>query len=419
MLAAIAGGKGISIGLLVKASEVFYGLSRANTVVFDKTGTLTYGKPTVTDVVSVAIPESELLSITASVEEKSEHPLAQAIFFYAKTKDASTIHVTDFRAITGKGVQALIERDTVIIGNPKFIHEHNIDIDSARQAIIDEFNRQGKTVVLVTRNHALIGIIGLQDTPRPASDQAIAQMKKHGMRTVMLTGDSKAVANSVAAAIGIDEVHAELLPADKAKAIESLQSSGRKVLMVGDGINDAPALAQADVGIAIGAGTDVAIESAGVILISDKLIDVLNAVILGKMSYNIMTANVVVAVIFNIIGMGMAALGLVTPMLAIILMIISIFAILINTLRVRTLRLESLNVEKQQALSQINFKVTNMVCEGCAEKITEIASNLPGVNQVKPRVMQKQVSITYAPGKVSHEEIKDALTKSGYNAIEI
>lgn len=149
MLAAIAGGKGISIGLLVKASEVFYGLSRANTVVFDKTGTLTYGKPTVTDVVSVAIPESELLSITASVEEKSEHPLAQAIFFYAKTKDASTIHVTDFRAITGKGVQALIERDTVIIGNPKFIHEHNIDIDSARQAIIDEFNRQGKTVVLV------------------------------------------------------------------------------------------------------------------------------------------------------------------------------------------------------------------------------------------------------------------------------
>lgn len=419
MLAAIAGGKGISIGLLVKASEVFYGLSRVNTVVFDKTGTITYGKPTVTDVVAIAIPESELLSITASVEEKSEHPIAQAIFFYAKTKDVSLDPVSGFRAITGKGVQALLGGDTIIIGNPKFISENNIDLQATQQAIIDDFYSHGKTVFLVTRNHSLIGIIALQDISRPASDQVISRMKKYGMRTVMLTGDSKTVANSVAAAIGIDEVHAELLPADKAKAVESLQSTGRKVLMVGDGINDAPALAQADVGIAIGAGTDVAIESAGVILISDKLIDVLNAIILGKMSYHIMTANVVVAVIFNIIGMGLAALGLVTPMLAIILMIISIFAILINTLRVRTLKLESLSSEKQHPLSQINFKVTNMVCDGCAEKITEIASSLPGVNQVKPRVMQKQVLVTYSPEQVSQEEIKTALTKSGYNAIEI
>ena len=163
----------------------------------------------------------------------------------------------------------------------------------------------------------------------------------------------------------------------------------------------------------------MAIESAGVILISDKLIDVLNSVILGKMSYRIMTGNVVVAVLFNVMGMLMAAFGLVTPMLAIIFMIVSIFAILINTLRVRSVKLETVTIQGSESLSQINFKVSNMVCEGCAEKITEIVTKLPGVRKVKPKVVQKQVSVSYRSGQISQDEIKSALTSSGYNAIEL
>lgn len=419
MLAAIAGGKGISIGLLVKASEVFHGLSKVDTIVFDKTGTLTYGKPTVTDVFPIQISENELLSITGSVEEKSEHPLAQAIFFYVKKQNGQVSPVSDFRAVAGKGISASIGKDSIIVGNPRFISEQNIRVDEQSSDKIASFSQQGKTVVLVAKNKTLVGLIALQDTPRPGTDHVIRRIRSHGMRTVMLTGDSKPVADAIATKIGINEVSAELLPDDKVTAIEALQSSGRRVAMVGDGINDAPALAQSDVGIAIGAGTDVAIESAGVILISDKLIDVLNSVILGKVSYRIMTGNVVVAVLFNVIGMLMAAFGFVTPMLAIIFMIVSIFAILINTLRVRAVKLETVTAQRSEALSEINFKVSNMVCEGCAEKITEIVTKLPGVNQVKPKVIQKQVSISYRSGEISQDEIKSALTNSGYNAIEL
>jgi P-type Cu+ transporter len=418
MLAAIAGGKGISIGLLVKASEVFHGLSKVNTIVFDKTGTLTYGKPTVTNVIPIGVSESEVLSIAASAEEKSEHPLAQAIFFYAKKHAVNTLSVRDFRALPGKGINALIGQDAIVIGNPRFFHEQNIHINNDVADKVSALGREGKTVVLIAKNKLLIGLIGLQDTPRPATDQVIQRMKARGFRTVMLTGDAKPVAEAIGAEIGIDEVKSELLPIDKVKAIEDLQAQGKKVVMVGDGINDAPALAQSDVGIAIGAGTDVAIESAGVILISDKLIDVLNSVTLGKMSYRIMTGNVVVAVVFNIIGMLMAALGYVTPMLAIVFMIASIFAILINTLRVRSVKLDKIDNNTSGAFSQINYKVSNMVCEGCAEKITEILTKLNGVDQVKPKVMQKQVLVSYNPHKISDDQIKQALTTSGYNAIE-
>ena len=261
MLAAIAGGKGISIGLLVKASEVFHGLSKVDTIVFDKTGTLTYGKPTVTDVFPIQISENELLSITGSVEEKSEHPLAQAIFFYVKKQNGQVSPVSDFRAVAGKGISASIGKDSIIVGNPRFISEQNIRVDEQSSDKIASFSQQGKTVVLVAKNKTLVGLIALQDTPRPGTDHVIRRIRSHGMRTVMLTGDSKPVADAIATKIGINEVSAELLPDDKVTAIEALQSSGRRVAMVGDGINDAPALAQSDVGIAIGAGTDVAIES--------------------------------------------------------------------------------------------------------------------------------------------------------------
>lgn len=419
MLAAIAGGKGISIGLLVKASEVFYGLSRVDTIVFDKTGTLTYGKPTVTDVHALNGNSMELLSIAEALENKSEHPIGQAITFFASKEGTPKLSINNFKAIPGKGVIGNINGEIVIAGKPSFIEQSGIDVSNEVRSSILALGSEGKTAVLICKGNTVIGVIALQDTPRPTGEQVIAKMKQRGMRTVMLTGDAKQVAEPIAKKLGIDEVQAELLPGEKATAIEVLQKKGYRVAMVGDGINDAPALAQSDVGIAIGAGTDVAIEAAGVILIGDRLIDVLNAVILGKASYKTMTGNVIVAVLFNIVGMLLATLGLITPMLAIVVMIVSIFAILINTLRIRTLKLESISLETSNTLTETSFKVSNMVCEGCAEKITTALTALPGVKSVKPKVIQKQVQVNYYPGQIKQEELKRVLEKEGFNAVEL
>lgn len=436
MLSAIAGGKGVSIGLLVKASEVFHGLSEVDTIVFDKTGTLTHGRPTVTDVVPLGVEPGELLGLAGSVEAHSEHPLAQAIHFYAQRDGAPVREVRDFRAVPGKGVSATldgravapdlngpgtataIEEVEIVAGRPSFLEERGIPLAEEVRAQIDALAAEGKTVVALARGPEVVGLIGLQDQPRHSAEGLVAKLRRRGLRTVMLTGDSRPVAEAIARRLGIDEARAELLPPDKVAAIEALQREGRKVAMVGDGINDAPALAQADVGIAIGAGTDVAIESAGVILIGDHLEDVLSALDLGKASYRTLTANVVIAVLFNIGGMTLAALGLITPLLAIGVMILSIFAILLNTLRVRALPFERVSEAAAGPLAEVEFLVPNMVCEGCAQKISGALGALPGVREVKPKVPQKHVTVRYEPAKVKEEQLKGALEQTGFTVVE-
>ena len=263
-----------------------------------------------------------------------------------------------------------------------------------------------------------MGVLSLQDTPRRGAERLMEKLRRRGVRTVMLTGDARRVAEAIGKTLGVDEVRAELLPAEKVAAIEALQAEGRKVAMVGDGINDAPALAQANVGIAIGAGTDVAIESAGVILVSDRLEDVISALILGKASYRTMTGNVIVAVLFNVFGMGLAALGFVTPSLAIIIMVASIFAILLNTLRIRGIEFEREAVAEGVPLAEIELLVPNMVCEGCAEKVSTALRALPGVREVKPKVSQKHVYVCYEPTRVQEQQLKDAVDKVGFTAVE-
>ena len=234
----------------------------------------------------------------------------------------------------------------------------------------------------------------------------------------MLTGDARPVAEAIGRKLGVDEVRAELLPHEKVTAIESLQKQGCKVAMVGDGINDAPALAQSDVGIAIAAGTDVAIESAGVILVSDRITDVNSALILGKASYRTLTGNVVVAVLFNIVGMVLAAMGLVTPLLAIAVMVLSIFAILLHTLRIRGVNLEREDTAESGSLADMEFLVPNMVCEGCAEKITTALKAVPGVREVRSKVPQKHIYVQYEPGHVQKEQLKETVGKAGFTAVE-
>lgn len=418
MLAAIAGGKGISIGLLVKASEVFHGLSQVNTVVLDKTGTLTHGRPTVTDVVPFGIDRTQLLALAGTLEAASEHPLGQAISFYAQREKAESLVSREFRATPGKGVTAVINGAEAVAGKPSFIVERGIQMTDEARKSIDQLAAEGKTVVVIARGGEVAGLIALQDQARRSAEHLISKLRASGIRTVMLTGDSRAVAEAIGKKLGIDDIRAELLPPDKVAAIEVLQREGRHVAMVGDGINDAPALAQADVGIAIGAGTDVAIESAGVILIGDKLEDVMNALTLGKAAYRTLTVNVVIAVLFNIIGMGLAAVGLITPLLAVGWMILSIFAILLSTLRVRVLPLGREVTAESGALAQVEFTVPNMVCEGCAEKISSALRALHGVHEVKPKVSQKHVSVQYEPAKTPEQNLREAIEKAGFTAVE-
>ena len=419
MLAAIAGGKGISIGLLVKASEVFHGLSLVNTVVLDKTGTLTHGRPTVTDVVPFGMDRTDVLALAGSVEQHSEHPLGQAISFFAQKEGATPVPAQQFRAVPGKGVSAFVGGVEVLAGKPSFLAERNIPATGDVQHEIDRLAAEGKTVVLIARGQHVVGVIALQDQPRRSAETLIARLRARSVNAVMLTGDSRAVAEAIGNRLGIDDVRAELLPADKVTAIEALQTQGRHVAMVGDGINDAPALAQADVGIAIGAGTDVAIESAGVILIGDRLEDVMNALTLGKAAYRTLTVNVVIAVLFNVIGMVLAAFGLITPLLAVGWMILSIFAILLSTLRVRVLPLERHDVSDASSLAEVEFAVPNMVCEGCAEKISAALRAVPGVREVKPKVPQKHVVVHYEPQRVKESELKSAVGQAGFTAVEM
>lgn len=418
MLAAIAGGKGIAIGLLVKASEVFHGLSIVDTVVFDKTGTLTYGRPTVTDLVAIGTDRLELLKVAGAVEASSEHPLGQAIHFFAEREGVHPAVVEQFRAWPGKGVTGAIHDVEVLAGKPSFIEERGVPLVQDVRAQIARLHGEGKTVVVIVRGGTLLGLVALQDTPRPGTKRLIGKLRERGYRTVILTGDARPVANAIGNALLVDEIHAELLPHEKVETVERLQRAGRKVAMVGDGINDAPALAQADVGIAIGAGTDVAIESAGVILVGDRPEDVLNALILGKASYRTLTGNVVVAVLFNVMGMMLAALGYVTPLFAVLFMVVSIFAILLNTLRIRWMKLERDMVAEDAPLAEREFLIPNMVCQGCATKIQQSLEAVPGVREVKSKVPQKHVQVIYEPSKVEVTHLKDVITEAGFVALE-
>jgi P-type Cu+ transporter len=333
-------GKGASLGVLIKNAESLERAYRINTIVFDKTGTITSGKPSVTDIQGFnGTDEQTLLRIAASLERKSEHPLGEAIMREAKYHSLVLDETDSFQSHTGFGVEGIVNGRKVIVGSEKMMRDVPIDIALTSNDSILHYSEQGKTPVLVSADGKLIGIIAVADTLHPMSKEAAAELKDMGFELVMLTGDNSRTAHAIAEQAGIENVFAEVLPYEKAAKIQELQSKGKIVAMVGDGMNDAPSLAQADVGIAVGSGTDIAMETADITLMKSDLRGVLRAIRLSRKTMLTIKQNLFWAFIYNIIGIPLAALGLLNPMFAAGAMAFSSVSVVTNSLRLRRVRL--------------------------------------------------------------------------------
>jgi Cu2+-exporting ATPase len=307
LVIAISTSLGARNGLLVKDRLALERARNLDMVIFDKTGTLTRGSPAVSGIVAApGASEDDLIALAAAVESNSEHPLAKAIVAEAKRRRAAQLSATNFEALPGRGAKALVEGRTIEVGGPRLLTEARVTVPPEVEKLTTAWATDGKTVLYAIAQDQLLGGFAVEDEIRPESSEAVAELHRLGIQVAMITGDSKTVADSVSRRIGIDEVAAEVLPADKAAAVKKFQAGGKKVAMVGDGVNDAPALATADVGIAIGAGTDVAIESAGIVLVRSDPRDVVGAIELSRATYRKMVQNLVWATAYNLVAIPVA-----------------------------------------------------------------------------------------------------------------
>lgn len=337
-------GKGAENGILIKGGEALETTHKIDTIVFDKTGTITEGKPKVTDIITNSISEGELLILAASSEKGSEHPLGEAILNEGRNKNLKLKKIDKFNAIVGQGIDVVIENKNILLGNRKLMIDQNIDITIFNDKV-EDLSNQGKTPMYIAINKEIKGIIAVADVVKVSSKKAIETLHKMGIKTVMITGDNENTAKAIAKEVGIDNVLAEVLPEDKAKSIKKLQDENKKVAMVGDGINDAPALAKADIGIAIGSGSDVAIESGDIVLIRSDLMDVSKAIKLSKATIRNIKQNLFWAFAYNVLGIPVA-MGvlhifggpLLNPMIAAAAMSLSSISVLLNALRLKNFK---------------------------------------------------------------------------------
>jgi Cu+-exporting ATPase len=339
-------GRGATAGVLVKNAEALEVLEKVDTVVADKTGTLTEGKPRLVSIVAVpGADESQVLRLAASLEKASEHPLAAAIIAGAEERQLQLAKDQGFQSYTGKGIFGVVEGKRVALGNLKLFEELKISADALRDRA-EALRAEGQTVMFVAIEKQLAGLIGVADPIKPSTSEAIRLLHDSGVRLVMLTGDNKTTADAVARRLGIDEVHAEVLPNEKSEIVKRLQSAGRIVAMAGDGINDAPALAQAEVGIAMGTGTDIAMESASVTLVKGDLRGIAKARRLSQGTMHNIRQNLFFAFFYNLLGVPIAAgvlypyFGvLLSPMIASAAMTFSSVSVITNALRLNHLKL--------------------------------------------------------------------------------
>lgn len=328
-------GRGAEMGILFKSSEALETAHKLTTIALDKTGTITRGEPAVVDIVAIDGDVDKLLQISASAERASEHPLAQAVVQAAKDRGLQLQQPQDFESIAGRGIQAIVDGSNVHVGSPRFVREQGIDLTSVENTITG-WQSQGRTVIITVVNNTVAGLIAIADTVKMGSREAIAQLKALGLDVVMITGDNRATAEAIAAQVGIEHIMADVLPEDKSEAVKTLQKDGKIVGMVGDGINDAPALAQANVGIAIGTGTDIAMEAADVTLMSGDVRGVGRAITLSKATMRTIYQNLFWAFFYNIILIPVAMLGLLVPMFAAGAMAFSSVFVVSNSLRLRS-----------------------------------------------------------------------------------
>jgi Cu+-exporting ATPase len=326
-------GKGAEMGILFKNSEALEQAKRLQGIALDKTGTITQGEPSVTDIVPLnGHSTDDLLRVAASAERASEHPLAQAVVKAAQDKSLSLSQPQGFEAASGRGIHAVVDEKNVLVGSLRYLREQGVDVASA-EAQADTLQQNARTVVAVAIDGVAAGVVGIADTVKPSSREAIKALREMGLEVVMITGDNQKTAQAIAREVGIERVMADVLPGQKADAVKTLQADGKKVGMVGDGINDAPALAQADVGIAIGTGTDIAMEASDVTLMSGDLIGVPRAVQLSKATMRTIYQNLFWAFIYNIILIPVAMAGLLVPVLAAAAMAFSSVFVVLNSLR--------------------------------------------------------------------------------------
>lgn len=437
----VATGKAAEKGILIKSAASLELMGRVNTVVLDKTGTVTEGKPRVTDVLCAAnVTEEELLCAAASLEKPSGHPLADAIVQEAERRSIPLCAVSDFAAVAGGGVQAVQDGKTLYAGNDRYMESIGADT-AALRAAAEMLAAQGKTPLYFAEDRQLLGVIAVADVVKPDSAAAIAGLRRSGCEVVLLTGDNQRTAEAIARQVGVDRVIAQVLPQDKARCIEDLQKAGRLVAMVGDGVNDAPALVTADVGLAIGAGTDVAIESADVVLMRSSLMDIVDAAALSRATLRNIRQNLFWAFFYNSIGIPVAAgvlypaLGItLNPMIAAAAMSLSSVCVVSNALRLRGWKGSApvrrgetpANTQSEPAApaAQHNeeeptmkktLSIEGMMCAHCAAHVEKALNALPGVTAA----VDLAGSSAVVTGDVSDEALKKAVADAGYTVTDI
>lgn len=432
-------GKGAENGILIKSADALETTHSIDTVVLDKTGTVTEGKPVVTDILAFDIDENEFLKLAAGVESASEHPLAEAIVEKAKEKNLEIVSPTEFQAISGRGIVASVSGSKIIAGNEQAIKEQYGNSENFTEVFKkgNELAAQGKTPMYFGKDGKLLGIIAVADTIKKDSKEAIQALKNRNIDVVLLTGDHKNTAMAIAKEAGIKKVIAEVLPTDKEEHIRELMEAGHKVAMVGDGINDSPALARADVGIAIGAGTDIAIESADIVLMHSSLKDVATAIDLSKAVIRNIKQNLFWAFFYNSIGIPLAAgvfylsLGWkLSPMFGAAAMGMSSVCVVSNALRLRAFKpkkvkknniendeielIENKRKEDKNMTTVIN--VNGMMCEHCKATVEKVTRGVEGVSNSLVNLDAKNVTIEHS-ADTDLEKVKKAITDAGYEVV--
>lgn len=425
-------GKAAEYGILIKSAESLERLHSVDTVVLDKTGTVTSGHPKVTDVeVFANLSEKDFLSIAASIEQGSEHPLAGAVVNKAKEEGIEIKTPDKFEIIPGKGVLAVIDGESYTAGNIKLMSENEVEDSAFLGKMSEKYSYLGKTPLFFAKNKKLLGLIAVADSVRQTSADAVMYLKQSGLRVILLTGDNRLTAGSIAKEVGIDEVIADVRPEGKEAEVGRLQDSGHRVAMVGDGVNDAPALVRADVGIAIGAGTDIAVDSGDVVLMKDSLLDVVRAIRLsGEVVKNIRT-SLFWAFVYNIIGIPVAAgvlypaFGLLlSPMIAAAAMSLSSVCVVSNALRIRLFRdnIEEQPKEKELFAGDKNMKkimlIDGMMCAHCQKRVHDVLSALDGVAEVDVN-LENKTAVVVCSKEIDDKILTDAVTNAGYEVLSI